>query len=179
MTELARAYGDALYEVSGEQGDTARVRTDLQMLKTVLNDNPEVLALMDSPALRKQERVKVVAELFDGLVHHLVENALKLVAEYGTASELSEAIRQFEYRWDEEHGIMTADVTSAVPLTPEQEVQLTRRLEAMTGKRVRLNKRVDSRCVGGLRLQIGDRQMDGTIDHQLHRMETRMEGAQG
>ena len=58
----------------------------------------------------------------------------------------------------------------------EQNV-LGAKLGAVTGKTVRLDKRVDPNCVGGLRLLMDGIQLDGTVKNKLDAIRSRLLGA--
>lgn len=62
---------------------------------------------------------------------------------------------------------VTATVTSAVPLSQEHEDRLVRALSAQYGRAVHTNIVIDPSVVGGIRVEIGDEVIDGTISHRL------------
>lgn len=62
---------------------------------------------------------------------------------------------------------LAALVTVAVPLDPQQELRLRAALEKMYGKPVSLQTVLDKGVVGGIRIQIGDEVVDGTIVRRL------------
>lgn len=62
---------------------------------------------------------------------------------------------------------VTATVTTAVPLSPEHEERLVRTLSAQYGRAVHTNIVIDESVVGGIRVDIGDEVIDGTISHRL------------
>ncbi|MEV4555981.1 F0F1 ATP synthase subunit delta [Kitasatospora sp. NPDC049285] len=67
-------------------------------------------------------------------------------------------------------GRVVALVTSAVPLSDRQKERLSAALAGVYGRQVHLNIDVDPEVVGGIRVQIGDEVIDGTV-------ATRLEGA--
>lgn len=71
---------------------------------------------------------------------------------------------------------VTATVTSAVPLTPEQHEKLVGALSRQYGRRVHANVVVDESVVGGIRVEIGDEVIDGTVSHRLEQARRRMTG---
>ncbi|WP_244328320.1 F0F1 ATP synthase subunit delta [Yimella sp. cx-51] len=62
---------------------------------------------------------------------------------------------------------LTALVTVATPLAPEQRERLTRALNDLYGRQVMTNVVVDPSVVGGVRVQVGDEVIDGTILSRL------------
>ena len=52
-------------------------------------------------------------------------------------------------------------------LTAEQKDKLRKKLEAVTGKTVQLQLRVDPACMGGVRLDYDGNRIDGTVKSHL------------
>ncbi len=72
--------------------------------------------------------------------------------------------------------VLTAVVTSAVPLSPQQEARLVSALERSYGKHVSVQGVVDSQVLGGIRVQIGDEVVDGTILRRLDEARRHLSG---
>jgi F-type H+-transporting ATPase subunit delta len=71
---------------------------------------------------------------------------------------------------------VTATVISAVPLSPEQHDRLVRALSAQYGRQVHTNVVIDAEVVGGIRVEIGDDVIDGTVSHRLAEAQRMMTG---
>lgn len=63
---------------------------------------------------------------------------------------------------------VTAVVTSAVPLTPEQKHRIEAALSKTYGRAVNANLEVDPSVLGGIRVRVGDDVIDGSIARRLH-----------
>ena len=63
---------------------------------------------------------------------------------------------------------------SAVPLTGRQAEALRAKLAALTGKTIALSSRVDPACLGGVRLEVGGTQLDGTVQNRLDALRRRL-----
>jgi len=66
---------------------------------------------------------------------------------------------------------LTATVTAAVPLDDAQRQRLGRALSAIYGGPVQINVVLDPAVVGGIRVQVGDEVVDGTILRRLQEAE--------
>ncbi len=77
---------------------------------------------------------------------------------------------------DERSGIVSAETTSAVPLSAAEAKRLHHALESMTGRSVRVTHRVDPSVLGGARTRIGSKVYDGTLRHQLEVLRDRLVG---
>jgi F-type H+-transporting ATPase subunit delta len=65
-------------------------------------------------------------------------------------------------------------VRTSVELTEEQRTRLTAALSAQYDRDVHLNIEIDSTVVGGLSVQIGDEEIDGTIQRRLGDVRRRL-----
>ncbi len=61
-----------------------------------------------------------------------------------------------------------------MPLPPDLEDALTKRLEALTGARIVLEKRVDPAVIGGVAVVVGDSVIDGTVRSSLQHLRERL-----
>ena len=78
---------------------------------------------------------------------------------------------------DERIGIVSAEATTAVPLSSAEAKRLHAALESMTGQSVRVTHRVDPSVLGGARTRIGSKVYDGTLRHKLDTLRGRLVGA--
>lgn len=72
---------------------------------------------------------------------------------------------------------VTALVTVAAPLTEQQGARLRSALENIYGKAVTLQTVVDPRVVGGIRVQVGDEVVDGTVLRRLDEARRHITGS--
>ncbi len=66
---------------------------------------------------------------------------------------------------------------SAVALAAPAREKLLAKLQKMTGKNVVLTETVDPSVLGGLRLDMGGKRLDGTVQRHLERLREEIDGA--
>ncbi|OGD15342.1 MAG: ATP synthase F1 subunit delta [Candidatus Aminicenantes bacterium RBG_16_63_14] len=76
--------------------------------------------------------------------------------------------------WSEKHGVVTYEVTSAVPLAAGQKDRLAKGLEASEKKPVRLVAKIDPAVVGGLALRKGHIVYDASVEGELTALKERL-----
>ena len=81
--------------------------------------------------------------------------------------DLAEAYRE---RLLAHQNIVRAEVTSAVPLSPEKTKALDESLSKVTGKKVELSTSVDPELLGGVVAKIGSTVYDGSVRTQLEQL---------
>jgi F-type H+-transporting ATPase subunit delta len=73
-----------------------------------------------------------------------------------------------------QRGEVTAEVTSAHPLSAEQTAELSAALREKLGKQVTLQARVNPAILGGLIVRVGSRMIDTSLRTRLMTVKTRL-----
>ena len=74
-------------------------------------------------------------------------------------------------------GELTAEVTSAQPLTDAQRDALEQQLRTAMGSKVSLDASVDQSLLGGMIVKVGSRMVDSSLKTKLQRLELSLKGA--
>lgn len=61
---VSKTYGDALFEVALESGRMDEFRDEAVAVKIALKENPELFKLMSHPKIVKEEKVKIIEDIF-------------------------------------------------------------------------------------------------------------------
>jgi F-type H+-transporting ATPase subunit delta len=96
-----------------------------------------------------------------------IRNFLGLLIDRNRLDLLNEITATYEALLDERLGIVKARITSALELDSRQRDEVAARLQALTGKKVRMEVSVDPSLIGGLVAQVGSTIYDGSIRQQL------------
>lgn len=174
MTDTARMYGGALYDLAAEEQLCDELLHDLQLVSSMFSENPGYDKMLANPAIAKPERRQLIDEAWSGQVHPYVCSFLKLLCDNGTIRQFPDCASEYTRRYNQAHGIVCVRAVSAVPMRDELQQKLCRKIEAVTGKQVQLSVRVDEQLLGGIRLELPDRQLDGSVQHHLDSIARRL-----
>lgn len=174
MTEHARVYGGSLYDLASEEKLTDAILEQMQEIKQIFRDNPDYLRLLSEPAVKKEERTDLIEKAFGADVERYLVNFLKLLCEKNLLREYEGCTEEFTKRYNADHGIAEAVVTSAVELTEEKKKALKDKLEKVSGKTVSLVTKVNPAVVAGLKVEIEGVEIDGTISGRLNEISKRL-----
>lgn len=171
MTQIAKNYADALYELARDEGLDEQIYAQLREIQALMEENPDYVRLLSAPNLPKPERLAALDEALSGRVHPYLLHFLKLLCERGHIRELKDCAIQYRRRRNADLGILDAVAITAVPLRAELREKLRARLQALTGKQIELQYRVDPGVLGGIRLEYDGKALDGTVRSRLAGIE--------
>jgi len=165
----------ALFDVAERTGAADRVGAELDALTGALASDQDVARVMTGAAIPPAKMVEVVRAVGERLgLSQTVQRLLEVLAERNQLVRLPGLAAAYRARLLDRRNIVEAEVTTAVALPAEQVGALAGRLSEVTGKKVRLQARVDSTIIGGVVTRIGSTVYDGSVTGQLTRMRQKL-----
>lgn len=170
MEELARNYARALFESARDAGVLDRVRSELDAVTQALRESRELRLFFNSPYFSRDEKRAGVRKVIEGADERLLR-FLELLAERHRFPLLERIRREFERLWAEHHGILDVQVAAPIELDERLVSEIGRRIEQQTGRRVRIDTRVDPELIGGLVVRVGNVVLDASVRNRLERLK--------
>ena len=174
---LQGRYASALFDLASEQKAVKEVGTDLDQLGEAIVVSADFASLIRNPQVSRDAATKALNGLADLLgLSGLTRNFLGVLAQNRRLAKLPEMVRAFASIAAAARGEVTAEVTSAHPLTASQTKTLATKLSAREGKDVTIKASVDPEVLGGLVVRIGSQQIDSSIRTRLNTLAQAMKG---
>jgi F-type H+-transporting ATPase subunit delta len=168
-------YARALIDVAERQSNAERVAEDLDAYAGVLQQHEDLARVLHSPAVppaKKRDAVRVLAAQL-GLTP-LVTQLLTALAERDRLVVVPELAPVYRDRLLERRNVVSAEVTTAMPIPSDKIDAIARQLGQVTGKQVRVSSRVDPSIIGGVVARVGSMVYDGSVNNQLARMRQKL-----
>jgi len=167
---VARPYAEAAFRLADEANALAKWSEMLGALAQVGQDQRVQRAVAD-PDLSDRQVAGVFISILSGKLNGEAENLLRVLAENKRIELLPEIRTQFEALKNEREGVVEAEVHTAFELNEAQLADLVQRLEKKTGRKVRAQVRIDKHLIGGVKVVLGDKVIDGSARAQLGALE--------
>ena len=172
---LAERYAAALFDLADERRALDAVAGDLRALRTMLHDSGDLMRLLRSPVLSRDEQGKAIAALAERAgLSELTRSFLGVVAGNRRLFAVPEMIEAYLRTLAERRGEVTAEVTVAQPLNEARQAALTEQLRRSVGARVAVDIRVDPALLGGMIVRVGSRMVDASLSSRLQRLRLAM-----
>jgi F-type H+-transporting ATPase subunit delta len=167
-SDVGARYALALFELAKDQRETAVVEADLKSLKAMSADSKDLRTLIGSPGIAAEDKARGLTAIAEAAgFSATTRKFVGLVAANRRASALPAMIAAFERLAAEDRGAVSAQVTTAMPLTDAQTASLAAALRMALGKDPEIETRVDPAILGGLKVRVGSRLYDASLKSRL------------
>ena len=131
MRASAARYARALLDVAITESDPDRAEQELAAFVDLVRQNPDLERTFGNPVVSAADKRAVVQQILDRLKPATpVGKLLVLLASRGRLALLPDLLDVYRERLMEHRNVLRAEVTTAVPLSPERTSQLQQRLAA-------------------------------------------------
>ncbi len=170
-------YASALFDLAKDSKQIAAVEGDLNRFATMLAGSEDLVRLVKSPAFSAAEQGKALgAILAKAGIGGLAGNFLQLLARNRRLFAVGDMIKIYRAIAARDRGEVSAEVTSAQPLSADQMNALRDQLKGTVGKDVSIAAKVDPSLLGGLVVKIGSRMIDSSLKTKLSMLTVAMKG---
>jgi len=169
-SETIGTYARVLFELANAAGDVDNVDAGMHAIIETIRGSVELRDALAGQALPAEKRRAIMADLFGGKVAPEAVAIATVAVERGHGGSLALIAERFGEVAEAERGVVVAEVTTAVPLTDALRASLTEKLAAALEHPVSLRERVDASILGGVRINVAGRVLDGSLSSQLDAM---------
>jgi F-type H+-transporting ATPase subunit delta len=174
---VARRYAAALADVVIQRGEADAVQAELSGWEKMMSENENLNEAFSNPTVGYEQKGKLLNELITRTrVLPTTANFLRTLLRNQRLAELSHVNAKLAQVLDERSGIMSAEITSARPVSESTKALLEEKLSQMTGKKARLTFATDESLLGGMVTRIGSTIYDGSVRDQLRRLREDLAG---
>jgi len=163
---LARRYASAIFQLATEANAIPAVGADLHAFVAALAADDDVNRFFRSPVVDRKAKAGAIGAAFSKL-HDVALHAILLLIQKRREALAPEIVAQYDVLERQARGAQTLDVTSARPLAKADLDGLVAKLTATLKTPFDVTQNVDPELIGGVRITMGDKRIDGTIAGRL------------
>jgi F-type H+-transporting ATPase subunit delta len=168
MAKLAaNVYSEALFSLALEENRIDELQGELKVLCELIAENPEFMEFLATPKIGKDEKRNFVDSVLAGKFSQEIVNLTKVLIDKKRSREILEIVSVFDKTVLLHKDLYSATAYTAVPLSAPEMDALKAKLAALTGKQISLENIIDASVIGGIRLKVGDRVIDGSLKRRL------------
>jgi len=167
--EVADRYAQAVYELGKEEGILEDLQSDLGEVNEVINTNEEFFPFLTHPLVPDKDKQELLEEVFGDFLGREAMNFLKLLVQKDREDYLPLIYKRVKkLRMDQDEIV---EVEVAYPPGFDREEVLGRveeNLREILDREIWITEvSEDENLIGGVRLKIGERVIDGSVQGKL------------
>ncbi len=173
-----RRYASAAFTVAGHSGDYDAWIQALSEVTRVLQ-MPSARSVFMSPAVPSTQK-NAALDCILPTASPMVRNFLHILVDRDRLDEVPGILDALRDLINAQRGIITADVTTAVPLDAELERVVAQRLASYLGRdpqNITIRSRVDPSIIGGVVARVGDQVIDDSVRGRIERLRRTLAGS--
>jgi F-type H+-transporting ATPase subunit delta len=163
---LARRYATAIFGLAKDADAVTQVKTDLHTVRAVLDSDDGIRKFFRSPVIDRKDKAAVVERAFGGL-HTITLHSVLLLVRKRREAIFDEIVKQFDLLEERGRGASPLRIESARELDPGELRDLVDKLAQRYNTTFDVTQTVDPQLIGGVRITMGDKQIDGSVAGRL------------
>lgn len=168
---VEKTYGDALYELSIEGDQTDILYEEAMFVKDTIVNNVDFFQLLNHPKISKDEKEKVVENIFKNRLTDDMTGFLMLLVKKSRQKDIQKILDYFINRVKDYKKIGVATVKTAYEMNESQKKSIKSKLISTTEyESFEIQYIVDESLIGGMIIRVGDRVIDSSIRNKIERM---------
>ncbi|MDI6604999.1 MAG: ATP synthase F1 subunit delta [Thermoanaerobacteraceae bacterium] len=173
---VAKRYARALFNIAKENDAFEKYVEELKNLDKILHCK-EVYRIVANRSIPIKDKIDLIDALIGNKFDVNVVNFIKLVISKHRESILDEIIYEFIAMCKEYYGIVDVELVSVHELNDAVIEKIKNNLELNLGKKVNIYCKLDPSIIGGLKIIIGNRVIDGSVKGRLNNLMKYLEEA--
>lgn len=164
---VASRYARALFDAALEGGVVKEIESQFPSFVDFITASPDFRSFLNHPTIGNDNKKQAMEEMFKGKLNTLLLDFISLVIEKNREAYFELIWGKFHTLLMEHEGRAEARVFTPFPLSDDASAKLRKALEKVTGRKITIDEVEDKNLIGGVRVQVGDTVMDGSLRSRL------------
>ncbi|TAL43489.1 MAG: F0F1 ATP synthase subunit delta [Salinibacterium sp.] len=173
---LAAVEETAIRAIARSVPASASIEHEIFMFGTAVASDPELELAVNGKLGSSEAKAVLISALFGSKASPQTVTIVSKLVQQPRGRRIGELLATAASIVADEAGFAIATVTSAAPINTAQRERLRSALAANYGRDLKLNVVVDPSIIGGLRVQIGDDVIDGSVSTRLSELKLQLAG---
>jgi len=171
LADVVSPYAEGLMGVAKSHDLVPRITEDVNLLVQVIGESDSFQSFLANPLVEDASKKSLINQVVAEYLHSYTLNFLMLLVDRKRISLLTEICKKYQEIYRNLNQIALAEVTSAVPLSDEQQEAVRQKVVQVTGAHsVELETSLDPDLIGGVVIKVGSQILDASLKGQLRRI---------
>jgi len=163
-------YAKSLFLLAEEKKITDEIKKDMELISQWFDEYEDIKVLLEHPVLKGTKKYQILSDLLKDKVSTYTLSLLKLIIKNKREMHLKNICINFIDIYKKQKGIKTAVLTTAFELTRTHKASIKKSIENAFKAEVELETKVQKDLIGGMLIQVDDKQLDLSVAGQIHQL---------
>jgi len=174
MDKTSAIYANAFFDVAQSVKQEVEWRDQLESLAAAWRDTPEILRFFARTQISKTEKKEVLRASLGGSIDPTLLNALCLLVDKDRMGTFMEIVADYRHLYNAKNNIAEGLVYSVRPLNVNELESLDREFSQRINKTVRFTNKTDPTLISGIKIQLENKVMDGSMKYRISQLKTEL-----
>ena len=173
--QLIKKYALSLYEVGKKEDALDDIQKGIEALNSLYKSSSTFRYLLLTKKITENDKKKILLDVLKDYCSKYVLELIFIIIDKGDIKSLNSVINRFFVIMNSESGIVPVRIITSSALDSNEMESLTQNIESKLNKKVSAKNEVDPSIIGGIKLMVGNKVVDGSISHQLKKIKYTLE----
>lgn len=167
-SETVETLARVLFDLASLAGAVEAVDEDLASVVKAVRGHVDLRQALTDTGVPAEKKRDILREIFGEAVSPETLSIVTLMVERGLTDKLGDLKRTYTEIMERENDVAVVEITTAIALDDKLRSTLVDKLAASLGRPVSLREHVDESIIGGIRINVAGKVLDGSVSTQLN-----------
>ena len=173
--QLIKKYALSLYQVGKKENVLDEIQKGIHVVNSLYRSSNTFRYFLLTKKITDYDKKVVLSNILKDYCSIYVLELISIIIEKGDIKSLNAIINHFFIVVNNKSDIIPVKVITSSPLDYSEMQILVNNIESKLNKKVSAKNEVDPDIIGGVKLMIGNKVVDGSISHQLRKIKYTLE----
>lgn len=175
MALIAKRYAEALLDIALRENALESYRQQLQTLAGIFAGQEDLRIFLHNPRVHKGIKKETITEIFGNKLDQQLLNFLILLLDKGRLGNIGQISSEFDRLANRKQNILDLTIISAAPVDEQQVEKIKEKyVRLYDASSAKVRQEIDKSVIGGVKVKIGDKVIDGTVKGRLESLRESM-----
>ena len=173
--QLIKKYALSLYQIGKKENALDEIQKGIHVVNSLYKSSNTFRYFLLTKKITDNDKKVVLSNILKDYCSTYVLELISIIIEKGDIKSLNVIINHFFIVVNNKSDIIPVKVITSSPLDNSEMQILVNNIESKLNKKVSAKNEVDPDIIGGVKLMIGNKVVDGSISHQLRKIKYTLE----
>ncbi len=163
-------YARALFLLAEEKNMVDEIKQDIELILQWFKEAEDIKILLEHPVVKASKKTEILSSFFKDKINTHTLSFLQLIVKNKRENHLKNICMDFIDLYKKYKGLKTAVLTTAFELTRTHQTNIKKTIEKTFDSTIELNTKVDKELIGGMIIQVDDKQLDLSVIGQIQQL---------